>query len=397
MTTIPRWQKRAAVAPIAVLVGALGAAVIGPGFATASDTELPQIPSSALEQPASVVETPAGLDADVDTTVQSLSAEGIPAVALTAYRRSAELLKQADEQCGLSWTVVAAIGRVESNHGRTGGNNLGADGVAKPGVYGLPLDGKDGRALIRDSDQGALDEDPVFDRAVGPMQFIPGTWKSVGVDADGDGVKNPQDIDDAATAAGVYLCAGTGDLAQEADLRSAVRRYNRSDTYVDTVVRIAKAYESGQFTKVPTSSPMFFQGFSGNSNWKPVAPGKKPGTGGGAGSSARGDSGTDGGSTPGTGGSNPTSPGAPGNPAAPGIDLTPKGTTSGAIKEQVDESPVTKPLAPVLDLVLDLVTAVEARLLCGLVPPKSLDIRVNKAAFDTCVKNLTGKPEGTKP
>ena len=46
------------------------------------------------------------------------------------------------------------------------------------------------------------------------MQFIPSTWPVVRVDADGDGKRNPQDIDDAALATAVYLCSGKDDLSQ---------------------------------------------------------------------------------------------------------------------------------------------------------------------------------------
>jgi hypothetical protein len=99
--------------------------------------------------------------------------------------------------------LVAAIGRVESDHGRYGGNVVGDDGKSTPGVIGPALDGKHGLTLVTDTDSGAYDHDAVYDRAVGPMQFIPGTWEIVGVDGDADGVRDPQDIDDAAVAAGV--------------------------------------------------------------------------------------------------------------------------------------------------------------------------------------------------
>jgi len=87
------------------------------------------------------------------------------------------------------------------------------------------------------------------------MQFIPGTWSNVGVDSDNDGKKNPQDIDDAATAAGIYLCAGAGDLSSDGGARSAVHRYNHSNSYVDLVMKISAAYAAGDFSQSPDGYP----------------------------------------------------------------------------------------------------------------------------------------------
>jgi hypothetical protein len=141
--------------------------------------------------------------------------------------------------------LLAAIGRVESDHARFGGNQLDSAGVAQPGIIGVALDGTNGTARITDTDHGLLDRDTTYDRAVGPMQFIPSTWRVVGVDADGRGVKNPQDMADAAAATAVYLCSGPGDLTRPGDLRAAIWRYNPSDSYVRTVIAIADAYRHG--------------------------------------------------------------------------------------------------------------------------------------------------------
>jgi len=255
--SLSRWQKAGALVPMALLVTAWGAALTTNGLANASGTDdaaVPDVPAAALDQPASVQETP-GIDprSGNATAVSTLAQNGIPSAALYAYRRAESLLAKADPDCKLPWNLLAAIGRVESNHGRTNGNTLNSDGVSTPGIYGVALDGKNGHAKINDTDGGALDNDTVYDRAVGPMQFIPGTWKSVGVDGDGDGKKNPQDIDDAATAAGVYLCAGPGDLSTDSGARTAVKRYNHSDSYVDLVMQISAQYAGGAYTESPDS------------------------------------------------------------------------------------------------------------------------------------------------
>ncbi|MFT4189707.1 MAG: lytic murein transglycosylase [Aeromicrobium sp.] len=267
---LTRWQKAGALVPMAVLVGAWGVALANSGLASAvdgqSDSDIPAVPSTAFDDPASVQETPAGIDprAGTEGTVATLSTDGIPNAALSAYKRAETLLAQADAGCKLPWSVLAAIGRVESNHGRINGNSLDASGAATPGIYGPQLDGSSGFAKISDTDGGALDQDPVYDRAVGPMQFIPGTWKSVGVDADNDGAKNPQDVDDAATSAGIYLCAGPGDLSTPDGLRTAVLRYNQSDSYASTVIAIADAYAQGNYTAAPntvgSSAPLVHRG-----------------------------------------------------------------------------------------------------------------------------------------
>ena len=171
----------------------------------------------------------------------------VPARALEAYQRAAAVIGQADPSCQLAWPLLAAIGRVESDHGRTGGSRLAPDGKDQPAVLGLPLDGRRGTARVIDTDHGSLDGDGGVDRALGPMQFLPATWAAVAVDADVDGRRDPQDIDDAALAAAVFLCAGHDDLATDTGQRAAVLRYNHSKSYVPvvlaTMTRYADAYE----------------------------------------------------------------------------------------------------------------------------------------------------------
>ena len=140
----------------------------------------------------------------------------LPVPALAAYQRAATVINASDPGCRVSWEHIAAIGRVESDHGRYGGSRLDRNGIALPGILGIALDGTRGTRTIRDTDAGLYDGDARWDRAVGPMQFIPSTWSVVGVDADGDGTRNPQDIDDAALATAVYLCSGDDDLSTEA-------------------------------------------------------------------------------------------------------------------------------------------------------------------------------------
>ncbi|WP_396446849.1 NlpC/P60 family protein [Actinomadura sp.] len=127
------------------------------------------------------------------------SAADIPPAYLTLYRA-------AGEEYGIGWHVLAAVGKVESDHGRGPG----------PGI-------SSGRNHAG---------------AAGPMQFMPGTWAVFGVDGDRDGRRDVYDPADAIPAAARYLKHG----GAPERLRAALFQYNHSAAYVDKVVRQARAY-----------------------------------------------------------------------------------------------------------------------------------------------------------
>ncbi|MFC0629333.1 lytic transglycosylase domain-containing protein [Kribbella deserti] len=262
--TTRNWAQVAPLIPLALFASAFTvSATDDPAIASASlqsggHGEPVVVPAKPFADPANYP-IPGGIGNGVDPNeqptqvVSGLSRNGIPQAALKAYSRAQQVMSTADASCQLPWTLVAAIGRVESNHGRHGGNALNGQGLAVPGIFGPRLDGMS-TARITDTDGGRLDGDQLFDRAVGPMQFIPGTWKLMGVDGDGDGTKNPQDIDDAAMSTAVYLCSGKVTLTKAGDLNAALLRYNHSQAYVDLVISIAKAYAGGSWVAVDNST-----------------------------------------------------------------------------------------------------------------------------------------------
>ena len=169
----------------------------------------------------------------------------IPVPALAAYGNAAETMRQTRPECNLAWTTLAGIGRVESRHGNFRGSRLEDDGVARPTIIGPRLDGSPGYAEIRDTDKGELDGDTEYDRAIGPLQFIPETWRKYGRDANGDGHADPNQIDDAAVSAARPLCDRGGDLSQAENWQRAVLAYNASREYVMDVRDAAAAYSVG--------------------------------------------------------------------------------------------------------------------------------------------------------
>ncbi|GAB2989816.1 lytic transglycosylase domain-containing protein [Saccharothrix stipae] len=167
----------------------------------------------------------------------------IPARALRAYAVADLLTRAQNPACRVSWATLAGIGRIESHHGTIGGLRLGEDGRPSRPIIGIPLDGSPGVKAINDSDGGTLDGDTRWDRAVGPMQFIPTTWAKYAVRANGDGqTPDPQNIDDAALTAARYLCSGGRDLGTGAGWWAAVLAYNNSTEYGQNVYSGADAY-----------------------------------------------------------------------------------------------------------------------------------------------------------
>jgi murein DD-endopeptidase MepM/ murein hydrolase activator NlpD len=123
--------------------------------------------------------------------------------AVRSYDELRTLWQAAGSEYGIPWQVLAAINKIESNFGR----NMGPSSAG----------------------------------AVGWMQFMPSTWMRWGVDADGDGIANPWDPEDAIYAAARYLAAAGG----QTDLARAVFAYNHAQWYVDEVLRLAAQFESG--------------------------------------------------------------------------------------------------------------------------------------------------------
>jgi membrane-bound lytic murein transglycosylase B len=166
-----------------------------------------------------------------------------PLVALDAYYRAAAASDEETPACGVRWWAVAGISRVEGHHGTYGGASLDELGDATKRIIGIQLNGTNNTQVVRDTDGGALDGDPAYDRAVGPMQFIPQTWTRFAADGNEDGLATPFNLYDATLAAARYLCRASGGLDEEPGLRAAYFSYNHSVAYVDRVLSFARLYE----------------------------------------------------------------------------------------------------------------------------------------------------------
>ncbi|MFE9856070.1 lytic murein transglycosylase [Streptomyces sp. NPDC005780] len=213
--------------------GAAGSTPSGDGAASGNSPYFTDLPP---------LNTPNKPGTSVNLPVTGSAESGIPASILAAYQKAQQTVAGTDAACRLPWQLLAAIGKVESGQAR--GGRVDAQGTTLSPILGPALNGQ-GFALIKDTDNGAYDGDSTHDRAVGPMQFIPSTWATWGQDGNADGRKDPNNIYDAALAAGRYLCAGSRDLALAADLDRAVLSYNHSDEYLRTVRTWFEYYNRG--------------------------------------------------------------------------------------------------------------------------------------------------------
>jgi len=245
----------AAIAPLvfAAAVGAEAPRSPAPILRDAAITPVASIKPGAGAQPGPTVvastRPPTGLHISVPTppafvpviAVKSADIPGIPSIALSAYRRAEQTMAASDPKCGISWNLLAGIGRIESMHANGGATD--AQGTAIKPIYGPALDGRlAGNEVIVESNVGGQ---VTYARAIGPMQFLPSTWAHYAADGDGDGVADPQNLYDSTLAAARYLCSGGQNLRDQQQVLSAILRYNNSLPYAQSVLGWAASYATG--------------------------------------------------------------------------------------------------------------------------------------------------------
>ena len=145
-------------------------------------------------------------------------------MALSAYRNAERMMAVAAPGCGVSWNLLAGIGRIESMHAYGGATD--SRGTAVRPIYGPALDGTlPGNEVIV---QSRTADRVTYARAMGPMQFLPGTWSRYASDGDGDGKAEVQNLFDSSLATARYLCSGGMNLRDQSHVMSAILRYNNS-------------------------------------------------------------------------------------------------------------------------------------------------------------------------
>jgi membrane-bound lytic murein transglycosylase B len=185
-----------------------------------------------------------------------VSGRRIPSVALAAYRAASRAAPTIRKGCSVEWEILAALAKVESDHGRINGpRTIANDGTIEPPIIGPPLDGTGGTRAIVDTDKGKLDGDTHWDHAVGPLQFIPSTWRELGRDGNGDGRKDPNNLYDAALTAAAHLCLREpGDYRDRVQLRRSLIAYNQSNRYADEVLAWIDTYRAMPADELTTAA-----------------------------------------------------------------------------------------------------------------------------------------------
>jgi membrane-bound lytic murein transglycosylase B len=241
-----------ACALLAALTGGVGlldllgapseAPVAGPPLE--QEVEPAPVPPGSVAPPVeqAVPQLPSGVDPVRQWADQVATSVDIPARAVVAYVNADLAMREHYPGCRISWATLAGIGRIESDHGRYAGRLLREDARPSSPIIGVPLNGAPGLQEVPDTDGGALDGDRAHDRAVGPMQFIPSTWRKWATDGNGDGLGDPQNLDDAAMGAARYLCANGRDMTTGTGWWAGVLSYNNSAEYGQKVFALAETY-----------------------------------------------------------------------------------------------------------------------------------------------------------
>ena len=177
-----------------------------PKGAAAAATLIAALPLLVVVLFAASPATPAqaGYDAGLGGTPSGLARQDIPAAYLAWYMNAAQTCP------GLPWSVLAGIGKVESDHGRS----------SLPGV----------RA---DSNSAG---------AEGPMQFLPATFAEYAVNADPGHTLTPYDPADAIYTAARMLCVNGARGGSGSGIEQAVFAYNHAGWYVSEVMAWAGRY-----------------------------------------------------------------------------------------------------------------------------------------------------------
>ena len=203
---------------------AFGIAVLTPIVLAGAVAGAPQQPTTAVTLAAPVASPgtqpkAVGLSPSVEHNV----GVRIPPMALSAYRKAEQTMAAAAPGCGVSWSLLAGIGRIE----------------APPGANIRQTDAPAWHASMRGNAGGRPAQ------AMGPMKLLPGTWSRFASDGDGDGNSDPQNLFDAALTTARYLCSGGLNLRNEAQAVTAVLRYNNSMAFAQNVLGWAAAYATG--------------------------------------------------------------------------------------------------------------------------------------------------------
>ena len=237
-----------------VLAGAVGASAPSPvaPFRDSAVTPLAAVEASPGSRGASVVavtKAPSAFHIAAATVsapppsvvVNSPGTLRIPAMSLSAYRNAERMMAAAYPGCGASWNLLAGIGRIESMHANGGATD--ARGTAVRPIYGPALDGTlpGNEIIVQSRTAGRV----TYARAMGPMQFLPGTWSRYASDGDGDGKADVQNLFDSSLATARYLCSGGLNLRDAGQVMAAILRYNNSVAYARNVLGWAAAYATG--------------------------------------------------------------------------------------------------------------------------------------------------------
>jgi hypothetical protein len=196
--------------------------------------------SNTPADPAAI--SPADLNTEAAGVAQGLISTGVPQNVAVSIEKGFSRLRSDHPECKIDGAMLAAVASNES-HGWW--DRVKDDGIMRPPLYGVSLDGsgKGGNRTPHINKLSQADKDRFgvtgrYIKAVGPTQFLPSTW--INVEKEHGAQLDPQSMIDSTLATGLYLCNRAGiqndPLASDDSAAKAFRGYNNSGSYVKSAM-----------------------------------------------------------------------------------------------------------------------------------------------------------------
>src|SRR5699024_8601772 len=196
---------------------------------TSTNSSQPETSGGPTTAPASAPPTADSNNRVTERADELADWPAIPQRAMRAYATATATSRKQRPQCELTWSTLAAVGKIASDHGRHGRRELDGQGGLSEPIGTITVRNFSGEVISRPG-------------AAGPLQLGRNVWQRWASSASSETRPSIQDIDDAALTAGYALCGGNRDLSTGEDWIAGLSSLNNAKRYIHRVVATADVY-----------------------------------------------------------------------------------------------------------------------------------------------------------